>query len=893
MLFSCNKGGNLITDNNFYKESIISQTETEMVPDEVSGEDPGAFSPQESPLSQTSSEMGVNNPLSAEESSIEHVEAPFLQTSSELTEGSAIAPDAEGVSPQTDPETALKAGRQRHTASISTHSGTELPAPGDGVVIRRRRVRQRSATRPVSVLSIDEGRTVETEADKARNDLLDLVESQKTGRIFTGILQGVERAVNSKTGSMAVIYHGAFKVIIPAEEAVTLPDDTRGRSPDELYHYMLTKRLGAEVDYIVKGIDQQSNLAVGSRLDAMAAKRKEYYFGTDRDGNHRIYSGICAEARIVSVIRAGIFVDLFGLETYIPLRELSYQRWMDAGLYFQAGQRVLVKVLEVERSGKDQVRVVASVKQAGENPYEKALRMYSVDSCYVGTVSMVDMNGVFVALDGGIDCLCSYPKRGRPPRGARVTVRILGINHESKAVVAFETLYRDKLEVCAHSDIEDKDQTVTFNEKPEIKTTATVNGEKKAEPKGEVTIKDTVSYAGLIPGKTYKLSGVLMDKSGNASLLVDGQKVTTEKEFTPEKATGTEEITFTLDASALAGKSVVVFETLTHDGKEVAAHADINDAGQTVKFEKPDEPQIKTTATMNGEKKAEPKGEVTITDTVSYTGLTPGKTYKLSGVLMDKSTGKKLLVDGNEVTAEKEFTPIEASGTEEITFTFDASALAGKSIVVFESLYHDGKEIAIHADIYDKDQTVEFKEPDKPHIKTTATVDGEKEVDPLEKITLTDTVTYSNLTPGKTYTVKGVLMDKSTGKKLLVDGKEVTAEATFTPEKPEGDVTVTFKFDGSKITAKTNLVVFETLYRDGKEIAAHTDINDEGQTLTLTTQKPKTPTPDVPKTGDDRSITLPLILLGASLAGLVTLFMFWFRRKKLSSQTGSENEGRK
>ncbi|MEY8312822.1 S1 RNA-binding domain-containing protein [Oscillospiraceae bacterium 42-9] len=275
---------------------------------------------------------------------------------------------------------------------------------------------------------------METAADKARNDLLDLVESQKTGRILTGTLQGVERAANSDTKSLAVLYHGAFKVIIPAEEAVVLPDNTRGRSPDEILHYMLTKRLGAEVDYIVKGVDPQSNLAVGSRLEAMAAKRKTYYFGADRDGNNRIYSDVCAEARIVSVIRAGIFVDLFGLEVYIPLRELSYQRWMDAGLYFQPGQRVLVKVLEVERSGRDNVRVVASVKQAGENPYEKALRMYSVDSCYVGTVSMVDVNGVFVALDGGVDCLCSYPKRGRPPRGARVTVRILGINHESNRI---------------------------------------------------------------------------------------------------------------------------------------------------------------------------------------------------------------------------------------------------------------------------------------------------------------------------------------------------------------------------------------------------------------------------------------------------------------------------
>lgn len=405
-----------------------------MAPDEVSDQDSGALAGPDTLLHQTDLDSGDGTAFSAEESLAEPEGSTFPQTGSEFALGSATAPSVEGSAPQTDSEITLKAGRRAKTASISNQSGTEPPAPGDGVAARRRRVRQRAAARPISVLSIDEGRTVETEADKARNDLLDLVESQKTGRILTGTMQGVERAVNSKTSSMAVIYHGSFKVIIPAEEAVVPPEDTRGRSMDETLNYMLTKRLGAEVDYIVKGIDQQSSLAVGSRLEAMAAKRKEYYFSTDRDGNHRIYSGICAEARIVSVIRAGIFVDLFGLETYIPLRELSYQRWMDAGLYFQAGQRVLVRVLEVERGGRDSVKVVASVKQAGANPYEKALRMYSVDSCYVGTVSMVDVNGVFVALDGGIDCLCSYPKRGRPPRGARVTVRILGINHESNRI---------------------------------------------------------------------------------------------------------------------------------------------------------------------------------------------------------------------------------------------------------------------------------------------------------------------------------------------------------------------------------------------------------------------------------------------------------------------------
>lgn len=299
---------------------------------------------------------------------------------------------------------------------------------------KKTRSRKKTDEKAQSVVSIDDRPTVETEADKAKNDLLDLLESQKTGRILTGTIQGVERPPDNPGRSLAVIYHGEFKVIIPAEEAVEPPSDYRGRLPEDVLHYMLTKRLGAEVDYIVKGIDPKSGLAAASRLDAMKSKRKAYYFGTDRDGNNLLYSGVCAEARIVSVIRAGIFVDLFGLEAYIPLRELSYQRWLDASMYFQPGQRILVKILEIDRNDREYVKVTASVKQAGENPYEKALRRYSVGNRYVGTVSMVDTNGVFVALDGGIDCLCSYPKRGRPPRGSRVTVRILGINHDSNRI---------------------------------------------------------------------------------------------------------------------------------------------------------------------------------------------------------------------------------------------------------------------------------------------------------------------------------------------------------------------------------------------------------------------------------------------------------------------------
>ncbi len=275
-----------------------------------------------------------------------------------------------------------------------------------------------------------------------------------------------------------------------------------------------------------------------------------------------------------------------------------------------------------------------------------------------------------------------------------------------------------------------------------------------------------------------------------------------------------------------------MFETLYSDGVEIAAHADINDEAQTVEITEPEKPTLGTTATVNGQHTADPTGEIAIADVVEYTGLTPGKLYTISGVLMDKATGEPLLVDGAEVTAEIEFTPESEDGTVELTYTLDASTLAGTTIGVFETLYSDGVEIAAHADINDEAQTVEITEPEKPTLGTTATVDGQHTADPTGKITIVDVVEYTGLTPGKLYTISGVLMDKATGEPLLVDGAEVTAEVEFTPEAADGTVELTYTLDASAL-AGTTIVVFETLYSDGVEIAAHADINDEAQTVVI------------------------------------------------------------
>ena len=348
------------------------------------------------------------------------------------SEGDAAAEgDAEPPAPPRRRRTSRKKAAEVQEAQ---DGGEDVPAEEEQSESGQPQKLRMPGRRRQRVVSIDAERTVETDTDRLRNDLLDLVESLKSKKILTGTIQGVERLADNPEMSYAVIYHGDFKVIIPVLEAIEEPEDYRGQPKGDVLHYLLNKRLGAEVDYIVKGIDGEAGVAVASRLEAMAAKRREYYFGTDRDGNNLLYNGVCAEARVVSVIRAGIFADVFGVETYIPLRELSYQRMLDASAIYQPGQRILVKLMDIDRSDRSHIRVSASIKRAGENPYERALKRYSVGNRYVGTVSMVDTTGVFVALDGGIDCLCSYPKRGRPPRGSRVTVRILGINNESNRI---------------------------------------------------------------------------------------------------------------------------------------------------------------------------------------------------------------------------------------------------------------------------------------------------------------------------------------------------------------------------------------------------------------------------------------------------------------------------
>ena len=429
-------------------------------------------------------------------------------------------------------------------------------------------------------------------------------------------------------------------------------------------------------------------------------------------------------------------------------------------------------------------------------------------------------------------------------------------------LVAFETVATNGIEIADHKDINDIDQTVTVKA-PVIGTTAVdaADGDKTVTGEENVAVRDTVHYNNVTPGKTYKVIGTLyekvLDKNGKVTKKVfkdkDGTPVTAEANFTAEDSYGNVDVTFYFDGSSLKeGTSLVAFESLSYNDNEIASHADVNDSGQTVIITKP---KLSTTATdaLDGDKNLIGEDNATIVDTVHYMNVTPGKTYKVSGTLYEKVTDKdgkvtkKQLLDsdGNPVTAETEFVPEDTYGTVDVTFTFDASDLKAKDkVVAFESLSLNGKELASHADIEDKSQTVTIT---KPTLSTTAVdgLDADKNLIGEGDVTIVDTVKYKNVTPGKTYKVSGTLYEKVTDKdgkvtkKQLLDsdGNPVTAETEFVPEDTYGTVDVTFTFDGSLLKDNTPVVAFESLSYKDKEIASHSDIEDEDQTVTMHTSE--------------------------------------------------------
>ena len=454
--------------------------------------------------------------------------------------------------------------------------------------------------------------------------------------------------------------------------------------------------------------------------------------------------------------------------------------------------------------------------------------------------------------------------------------------------------------------------TLTDEYEPEISihTTATdkVTGEKSIVAGKSVTIVDTVTLDGLVKGTKYQLKGWEMVKSENAELIVNGERVENDYTFTAKDSKMEVEIAFTFNASALGGKDLVTFEELydltnPDEPVKVAEHKDIEDDGQTVTIEER-EITIHTTATdkATGEKMIVAGKDVTIIDTVTLDGLEKGVKYQLKGWEMVKSENAELIVNVERVENDLAFTATDTKMEVQIEFTFNASELAGKELVTFEELYDmtnpdEPTKVAEHKDIEDDGQTVTITERIiTMHTTATDKATGKKTIEAGKSVTIVDTVTLDGLEKSVKYTLKGWEMVKSENAELIVNGKRVENDLTFTATDSKMEVQIAFTFNASELGGK-ELVTFEELYDTTNpdkpiKVAEHKDIKDEGQTVTIkekpespaTPEEPSTPhrTGTSPKTGDNTPFATLLAMMGISAAGLIFAGYKRFRRVKKS-----------
>ena len=465
-----------------------------------------------------------------------------------------------------------------------------------------------------------------------------------------------------------------------------------------------------------------------------------------------------------------------------------------------------------------------------------------------------------------------------------------------KRVVAFEDLSTAGVTVATHADITDEGQTLHV---PAIHTTATDEGgmheHQLTDADSQMAITDTVSYEGLTPGTEYVATGTLHlvnadGTDGGTVKDADGNDVTASASFTPETVDGTVDVQFTFDASQLAGKTVVAFEDVSRGSITVATHADITDEGQSVHFV-----DLHTTATdqsgMHEHQVTDADSAMVITDAVDYTNLVPGREYTVTGTLHlvgeDGTDGGALTdADGDDVTASTTFTPEASDGTVDVAFALDASQLSGKTVVAFEDLSRAGVTVATHADVTDEGQSVHFVD-----LHTTATdqADGDHEIAASAGQTVVDRVEYTNLVPGKEYVVTGALHlvneDGTDG------GVVANATKTFTPDSTDGYVDVTFQVDASKL-AGSKLVAFETLSVDGTKVAAHEDLTDEGQTVTVESPEGGTPSggsSSYPNTGQG-PVAAALIAAGLTAVGAAGIHGARRRRKTGDDEAEAQSE---
>jgi len=299
---------------------------------------------------------------------------------------------------------------------------------------RKRRIKQ------TDEIVIDEEEKIITQEEKEALLLLELRTAMKSKKVLSAKLEGIEKISNGSP--IAVVYYKEVRIVIPASEMMIDINEYDEQSNLELnnrYAQILSRMLGAEIEFIISGIDNKTGTIVASRKAAMLKKRQHYYIN-EIDGKPRITVGKNVESRVVAVGDKTIRVEIFGVETRISIKNVSWQWLEDLRDNYEVGERIYVKIMELEIKDINSIRIVASIKEAITNPSKSNIKKCTVQGKYIGKVTGLDKNVIYVRLNVGVNAIAlAVHDRKAPNRKDEVSFVITRIDEESGIAIGIIT----------------------------------------------------------------------------------------------------------------------------------------------------------------------------------------------------------------------------------------------------------------------------------------------------------------------------------------------------------------------------------------------------------------------------------------------------------------------
>ena len=332
--------------------------------------------------------------------------------------------------------------KKRATKKKIEAEAAEVPEVSEAEVEEEPAPKRKRVPKEAPILTIDVDGDVETEEQLAEIAWHEIRNAYRTRRILTGMLGGIEQTDNGKT--VAIVEYKGYRIIIPIREmVVNFPNNVSGDDYKDLvvrHHKLVSNMLGAEIDFLVKGIDSKTRSVVASRREAMLKKRQTFYMETDNSGTYKIYDGRIVQARVIAVAEKAIRIEAFGVECSIMARDLSWDWIGDAHDRYSVGDQIVVRILSVKRDNVEDLSIKADVKSVSDNNKRTNLSQCRIQSKYAGKVTDVHKGVVYVRLTNGVNAVAhSCYDRRMPGKKDDVSFAVTHIDEERGVAVGIIT----------------------------------------------------------------------------------------------------------------------------------------------------------------------------------------------------------------------------------------------------------------------------------------------------------------------------------------------------------------------------------------------------------------------------------------------------------------------